>query len=84
VPNYRPDFGVFDPISFETIEEEINKDGKIDAVALTSPTYDGLAADITKIARLCQDRKIKLLIDGAHGSIFPFLKEKFPESGLGV
>ena len=84
VPNYRPDYGVFDPISYETIEEEINKDSKIDAIALTSPTYDGLAADIPRIANLCHERKIKLLIDGAHGSIFPFLKDRLPESGLGI
>lgn len=53
VPNYRPDFGVFDPISYETIEEELNKDDSISAVAFTTPTYDGLGAEISKIARLC-------------------------------
>ena len=52
-PNFRPDFGVFDPISFETLEEELNKDENIDVVALTSPTYDGLSADIGKIAKIC-------------------------------
>lgn len=51
---------------------------------MTSPTYDGLAADLPKIAKLCKDRDIKLLVDGAHGSLFPFLKDIFPESGLGI
>jgi len=84
VPNFRPDFGVFDPISYETIKEELEKDSKVDAIALTSPTYDGLSAEIGKIAKLCHERNIRLLIDGAHGSIIPFLPERFPESGLGV
>ena len=26
VPNFRPDFGVFDPISFESIKEELDRD----------------------------------------------------------
>lgn len=84
VPNFRPDFGVFDPISFETIKEELDNDENIDVVALTSPTYDGLSADIGKIAKICHERNIRLLIDGAHGSLFPFHKELFPDSGLGM
>ena len=84
VPEFRTDFGVFDPISFEKLKAELDKDGKINVVALTSPTYDGLAADIQRIAKLCQNRNIRLLIDGAHGSLFPFHKELFPESGIGI
>ena len=53
VPSFRPDFGVFDPVSFETLKEELDKDEKIDVVVLTSPTYDGLSADISKIAKIC-------------------------------
>ena len=84
VPNFRPDFGVFDPISYETIKEELEKDSSINAIALTTPTYDGLTAEVTKIAKLCQERNIRMLVDGAHGSIYPFHKEIFPESGLGI
>ena len=84
VPNFRPDFGVFDPISYETIKEELDKDPSITAVALTTPTYDGLTAEIAKIAKLCKERNIRVLVDGAHGSIFPFHKEIFPESGIGI
>lgn len=84
VPEYRPDFGVFDPVSYDAIEEELNKDDNIDVVAITTPTYDGLSADISKIAKICQKRNIRLLVDGAHGSLFPFHKEIFPESGIGI
>lgn len=84
VPDYRSDFGVFDPISYSTIKEELDKDSSISAVALTTPTYDGLTAEVTKIAKLCKERDIRLLVDGAHGSIYPFHKDIFPESGLGI
>lgn len=84
VPSYRPQHGVFDPISYETIKEELENDRSINVVALTSPTYEGLSADLPKIAELCKERDIKLLVDGAHGSIFPFLKDVLPESGLGI
>ena len=83
-PSFRPDFGVFDPISFETLEDELNKDEDIEVVALTSPTYDGLSTDIGKVAKICRERNIRLLVDGAHGSLFPFHKDVFPESGLGI
>ncbi len=53
VPNFRPDFGVFDPVSFESIKEELYKHEKIDVVALTTPTYDGLSNDLPKIAKIC-------------------------------
>ena len=84
VPNFRPDFGVFDPISYDEIAEALDRDESIDSVCLTSPTYDGLSADISKIGRLCKERDIRLLVDGAHGSLFPFMKEAFPESGIGI
>lgn len=84
IPNFRSDFGVFDPISYDIIKEELDKDNDINAVAVMSPTYDGLTAEVSKIAKLCKDRNIRLLLDGAHGSIYPFHNEIFPESGLGT
>ena len=53
-------------------------------MALTSPTYDGLSAELPKIAKICKERNIRLLVDGAHGSLFPFHKDIFPDSGLGI
>jgi arginine/lysine/ornithine decarboxylase len=50
MPNYRPEFGVFEPISYDAIERALIEDADIDAIALTSPTYDGLSADIPRIA----------------------------------
>ena len=53
IPYYKTDFGVFDPISIAIILEELEKDPKVDAICLTSPTYEGLSADILNIAELC-------------------------------
>jgi arginine decarboxylase len=56
----------------------------INVVCITTPTYEGLSADITTIADICKKREVLLLIDGAHGSIFPFAPEHCPPSGLGI
>jgi arginine/lysine/ornithine decarboxylase len=53
-------------------------------VCLTTPSYEGLSADIRGIASLCKSRNIRVLIDGAHGSIFPFEKDLCPESGINI
>ena len=51
---------------------------------MTSPTYEGFSADIPEIAKLCKKHNAKLLIDGAHGALYPFDPENFAETGLNV
>jgi arginine/lysine/ornithine decarboxylase len=52
-------------------------------VVVTTPTYEGLAADVPSIAAYCKAKGLRLLIDGAHGSIFPF-HEDMPPTGIGI
>lgn len=52
-------------------------------MCVTSPTYEGLSADIPSIAKFCKEENIKLLIDGAHGSLFPFI-ESIPNYDIKV
>ena len=53
-------------------------------MCVTSPTYEGLSADIPQIASLCLSRNIRLVIDNSHGSLFHFDTVNFPPSGLGI
>ena len=61
--------------------------GKIQAVLIVSPTYEGIVSDIQAIADVVHEYGIPLIVDEAHGAHFPFAyKEdrdsKFPKSAL--
>jgi arginine decarboxylase len=42
------------------------------AVIVTSPTYEGMASDIPAIAHYCQQHQLYLIVDEAHGALWPF------------
>ena len=48
---------------------------KITAVLITSPTYEGFVADIVAIKRLCEKYGAYLIVDEAHGALYPFSDE---------
>lgn len=50
-------------------------DDSVEAVFITSPTYEGKCSDIAGIARICHERNIPLIVDAAHGAHFGFGKE---------
>ncbi|OGI00150.1 MAG: hypothetical protein A2Y25_00175 [Candidatus Melainabacteria bacterium GWF2_37_15] len=53
----------------------------VKAIWLTSPTYEGIATDIRSIAQLCKEKNIPLIVDEAHGALWPF-SEFLPESAI--
>ncbi|OGS18455.1 MAG: hypothetical protein A2219_08790 [Elusimicrobia bacterium RIFOXYA2_FULL_50_26] len=71
---------IFDS-SVDQIEETLNHYPEAKAVFVTSPTYNGVATDLVKIAELCRSRGKLLLVDEAHG---PHLKfhEGLPVSAV--
>ncbi len=83
-PAFNSDFTVFEPITLRDIQERCDHDHTINLVVITSPTYEGLAADIHGIAQYCLVKGIKLVVDGAHSSVFPFAPELYPPSGIGM
>ena len=57
---------------------------KIQAVLITSPTYEGVASDIRGIADAAHAYGIPLIVDEAHGAHLPFADKcrSFPKSAL--
>ncbi len=53
----------------------------IKALIVTSPTYEGIVSDIGKIKRLCEKYDVYLIVDEAHGALYPFSK-RLPESAV--
>lgn len=65
----------------EEIRRILEEDDKIEAVFLTSPTYDGVVSDIKKIAKIVHSFQIPLIVDEAHGAHFG-IAEGFPQSAV--
>ena len=77
------DEGIQGSITPESVERALQKTGHVDAVILTSPTYDGVVSDIRSIADLVHSYDIPLIVDEAHGAHFG-LHPMFPESAASL
>lgn len=74
------DFGVPRGLKPEDIEPYF-KNFKIKAVIVTSPSYEGYVSDIKGIKELCNNYGAYLIVDEAHGALYPF-SDKLPESAI--
>ena len=55
----------------------------IRAVIVTSPTYEGIVSDIKALKAICKKNDVYLIVDEAHGALYPFSKN-LPESAVNV
>ena len=70
------DLGVYRAISVDKVRELLeNADSRNTALLITSPTYEGFAASVEEIAKLCHEKGVKLIVDEAHGALYPFSDE---------
>ena len=72
--------GLYKAICVEKAEKLI-KEYSPDTLLITSPTYEGFVADVERIAQICKQNSIKLIVDEAHGALYPFSKN-LPESAV--
>jgi len=56
----------------EQVEKTLKQFPEAKAVFVTSPTYNGIATNLKKIAEICHARGKVLLVDEAHGAHLPF------------
>lgn len=78
---FLEDVGFPGGISPSDIEEAINRNPDAVVVVITSPTYEGVCSDISKIAEICHRHSKILIVDGAHGAHFGF-SNGMPESAV--
>lgn len=81
-PQTEPVFGLNGSISPEAIKEALEANEDVQAVLITSPTYDGVVSDIEAISRIVHAHGLPLIVDEAHGAHLPFSRGLFPESSL--
>ncbi len=75
------DFGIQGGISPGQVEEMLKKFPDVEAVVITSPTYDGVVSDIAAIAQVVHERNLPLIVDEAHGAHFGF-SQGFPQKAI--
>lgn len=74
------ELGVYKAIT-PTIVQTLIKNYAPDTMVITSPTYEGFVARIKEISKICKENNIKLIVDEAHGALYPF-SENLPESAV--
>ena len=77
---YDESLGVYKPIN-EVLLNKYLSDYMPDVVVITSPTYEGFVVDIEKIMDVCNKHSVKLIVDEAHGALYPF-SDKLPRSAV--
>ncbi len=76
-------YGIACAVTPEQIEKELSQHPDVDAVLLTSPTYEGVVSDIARIAELAHAHDIPLIVDEAHGAHFGLTEDEvFPDSAV--
>ena len=73
-------WGIYTQTTVEIVEENLKRE-KIKAVIITSPTYEGVVSDIAKIKDVCKKYGTYLIVDEAHGALYPFC-DKLPTSAI--
>ncbi len=74
------EWGVYEAITPNMVKDLLNNH-PADSIVITSPTYEGFAANIKDISQICRSRGIKLIVDEAHGALYPFSSD-LPESAV--
>lgn len=72
-PEHDMEFDIFKPITKAQIEEAILKNPDIEAVYLTSPTFEGMVCDYQQVRETVGEQRL-LIVDEAHGSHLYFDK----------
>lgn len=78
-PHEDSKLGINGGISPSRVERYLEENQDVQAVLLTSPTYDGIVSDIRKIAEVTHRYGCLLIVDEAHGAHFHF-SQYFPVS----
>lgn len=76
------EWDIYDKTTPEIIEKYL-KDRGIKAVLVTSPSYEGIVSPIREIKKVCEKYGAYLIVDEAHGALYPF-SENLPKSSVKI
>ena len=67
--------------TYDQIKDALDKYPEVKAVFVTSPTYNGVVTELSKIVDLCHRRGKIVLVDEAHG-VHLLFNDQLPESAI--
>ena len=67
-PEVLKEYDIFEAVTPEQVEAVLEKESRIGAVLIVSPTYEGRIANIRRIAETVHEKGIPLIVDEAHGA----------------
>ena len=74
-------FGINGGIDPDQVRKRLEEDKEIQAVFITSPTFDGVVSNVREIARIAHNMGVPLIVDEAHGAHFGF-HPYFPDGSI--
>ena len=74
MPNYNKEWGIYETISLDLLEETFIRNKDIKAFIMTNPTYEGVMSDIYRVSSICKKYNVKLIVDEAHGALWNYHK----------
>lgn len=80
-PQTNTKYAVNEGIYPQHMDKKWIKQENIQAIVITSPTYDGVVSDIRGICACAHAAGVPVIVDEAHGAHFPF-SPYFPDSAL--
>lgn len=75
-------WGLDKPLEPKKLEEFL-QNNDVKAVIITSPSYEGVVCDIQKMQEICRKYNSYLIVDEAHGALYPF-NDKLPQSAVKI
>ncbi|MCM1009550.1 MAG: aminotransferase class I/II-fold pyridoxal phosphate-dependent enzyme [Fusobacterium sp.] len=72
------EWGVYGKFDISTLDSD-----NISAVIIASPSYEGIVSDVSLISDACRAKGIKLIVDEAHGALYPF-SDRLPKTSIGI
>ena len=81
IPEVDGKTGIYRGLTLKQIRKCVEANADVQAVIITSPTYEGIVSEVREIAAFLHEKGIPLIVDEAHGAHFRF-SEEFPESAV--
>lgn len=81
LPERLPEWGLWGAVSIDRVRRLLDMHPDLRALVVTSPTYEGLGSDILALLQLCREHDVYLIVDEAHGSLWPF-SDRLPVSAV--
>lgn len=74
MPQYNKEWGIYETISLDLLEETLARNKDIKAFIMTNPSYEGVMSDVYRISSVCKKYNVKLIVDEAHGALWNYHK----------